>query len=356
MKKILGILSLLLLTADVGIQAAEQPAEELQVEQQVRGKCPICIEEDIVLDAQLNCGHQFCMPCIKDGYSDGEGEYIDGWLHESATCPACRADVTTINDQPVRVPFKPSPALSHVFNFAPDINRRIIVAPLYRQQIQDFVHQLNVQEYQALLDEYSDDEDSSLEIILSLTPEWVDDTWLPLERRMAFFRNYVGLQEIDERLDLTEAEDYDRQDKTNHRAMNNAAEFDRLYFADQFIEDEDLFDPADHVFDFTRPVIEGMDQFVIPDAYYQEIRDFIDSLTPREYTVLWGYYEGKIEENIFTHPEWIDQTWLTQEIRMEIFRRDLNISTQDLAIEVPDIDEDEREARKKARYPVRGDS
>ena len=72
MKRIVWLASLLLLTANMGLQAAEQPAEEPQAIKQVTGKCPICIEEDIVLDAQLNCGHQF-----SDYKIDDEQFYMD---------------------------------------------------------------------------------------------------------------------------------------------------------------------------------------------------------------------------------------------------------------------------------------
>lgn len=174
MKRIIWIL---LCVSGVVVQASGSSSAQEQATD-----CSICmgVDESCGVTVTLNCNHCFGNACIKE------------WLYEHTTCPLCRTLVTTINGENVTVPLRPTQASFHEFNFEPNFEDESIVAPQYHQQVIKFVQGLSNEEYEALMETYSDTVDN-LEETLSLTPEWVDDTWLSLEHRKEIFRAAMRL-------------------------------------------------------------------------------------------------------------------------------------------------------------------
>ena len=56
--------------------------------------CPICYDEDAVVEVQTNCKHNFCSKCITDYYNK---------CNENCLCPYCRQIITSFNKLEIKL-------------------------------------------------------------------------------------------------------------------------------------------------------------------------------------------------------------------------------------------------------------
>lgn len=195
MRRIVILVSILVMDMSLCVQASstrmgllrEQQSQALKYRQQFRlypesqntntMECPVCLDTELdeLEDAVTNCGHRFCVPCIKQVMKSSSG------------CPLCRTKIETINGQSLK---------NHEFVYRGMI---YIIPVQYRQDVEDLIRSLTPEEYATVtrvlglridLPYYVP---GSLEWFIARNPQFGDSGLLPFEDRLAMFLDEFSL-------------------------------------------------------------------------------------------------------------------------------------------------------------------
>ncbi len=171
-------IKLIVLVATVvssSIYAAD--AEDIFYDASAADTCPICLDEKL-LNAQANCGHSFCKPCIQ--------EWMDELSQTAPRCPICRTTIQTINGVNISDNYF-QPYYDHYENVGE------IVALQYQADVRAFIESLYSWEYAEVLRQMRGDV-GKLQTTIATRPEFGDPSYHSLTNRIALFLHEYGLR------------------------------------------------------------------------------------------------------------------------------------------------------------------
>lgn len=248
--------------------------------------CSICYDREC--DTTLNCPgaikHTFCKACITEVFKKDLQQ----------RCPLCRqSTLKLLNPQ------------EHIFDFS-------LIAPQFRDQIERFIYDLTDLEYTSLMTLYGNE----IENQLLAHPEWIDDTWLSRDKRMAYFRRALDL--TDEPIEMLD--DLDRVRKSTLRLQENQRHMRRQLPPRRYrnLQNHSFID---HI------------KYVAPELR-QQVENFMRNLSDKEYKALMGRYGHAAEVEVSEHEEWLNTT-LPEQTRKNYFHNYVGLSSSLLDQNLP---------------------